>query len=337
MASVAIQDEATWLSLRDSYVGGSEIASLFYEWSYPDGSTAVHHLYEAPADPQARLVGCLSGFKSGYRLWMEKAGRLPPDDLGEVERVRAGQFLEPAVAEWARNKWGDWGGQIRKVRRYITHAQVEGWGASLDYEIVAPGMPPVEIKTADEHYVRQAWTVDGDEILMPPLPYVLQVQHQMGAVGAGYGWIVALVGGNRLMRGRIARHEPTQQRIADAIKALWRGVREGVEPTWLAEYETVSKVHAFGDKGASADLTADPEMPALCERYLTRKAALVDLETEVEALKGQIASRLGEATKAITAGYRLSWPVMVREEKVIPERIQKALTYRGGLTIKQEG
>jgi predicted phage-related endonuclease len=336
MGAVAIKDEATWLSLRDSYVGGSEIASLFYQWQYADGSVAVHHLYETPEDASARLIGCLSNFRSGYRLWMEKAGRLPPEDLSEVDRVRAGQFLEPAIAEWARSKWADWGGSIRKVRRYMTHPTVDGWGASLDYEIVATGMPPVEIKTADAHYVRDAWTVDGDEIVMPPLPYVLQLQHQMGAVDAPHGWIVALVGGNQLMRGKIARHEPTQQRIADAISAFWRGVREGVEPTWLAEYETTAKVYAYGDKAAAADLTADAEMPALCERYLERKAALVELETEVEGIKGQIASRLGEATKATTAGYRLSWPVMTREEKIIPERIQKALTYRGGLTIKRE-
>lgn len=336
MPAMTIPDEATWLSVRDSYVGGSEIASLFYEWSYPDGSTAVHHLYETPSDPKARLIGCLSAFRSGYRLWMEKAGRLPPDDLGEVERVRAGQFLEPAVAEWARSKWSDWGGQIRKVRRYITHSTVDGWGASLDYEIVAAGMPPVEIKTTDSHYVREAWTVDGDEIIMPPLSYVLQLQHQIGAVGADHGWIVALVGGNQLMRGRIARHEPTQQRIADAVQAFWRGVREGVEPTWLAEYDTVAKIHAYGDKAAQADLTSDTELPSLCDRYLDRKSALTDLEAEVEALKGQIATRVGEATKAFTTGYRLSWPVMTREEKLIPARVQKALTYRGGLTIKRE-
>lgn len=337
MGTISIPDEATWLSLRDSYVGGSEIASLFYQWSYPDGSTAVHHLYESPSDPNARLIGCLSSYRSGHRLWAEKSGRLPPDDLSDVERVRAGQFLEPAVAEWAKNKWSDWGGQIRKVRRYMTHEGVEGWGASLDYEIVAPGMPPLEIKTADAHYVRDAWTVDGDEILMPPLPYVLQVQHQIGAVGAQYGWLVALVGGNQLMRGKIARHEHTQQRIADAVTAFWRGVREGVEPTWLAEYETVAKVHAYGDKAVQADLTNDSELPSLCERYLDRKAALVELETEVEGLKGQIASRLGEATKAVATGYRLSWPVMTREEKMIPARVQKALTYRGGLTVKKEG
>ena len=337
MATIPIPDEATWLSLRDSYVGGSEIASLFYQWRYSDGSVAVHHLYETPDDPAAQMIGCLSGFRSGYRLWMEKSGRLPPEDLSAVDRVLAGQFLEPAIAEFAKSKWTDWPGPIRKVRRYITNDAVGGWGASLDYEIMAPGMPPVEIKTADVHYVREAWTVDGDDIIMPPLSYVLQLQHQIGAVGADHGWIVALVGGNQLLRGRIARHEPTQERIAEAITAFWRGVREGAEPTWLAEYETASKVHAFGDRGVLADLTADSDLPEICGRYLARKETLSDLETEIEGLKGQIASRLGEATKAVTAGYRLSWPVMTREEKIIPERLQKALTYRGGLTIKSEG
>lgn len=329
MSAVPVPDEATWLALRDQNVGGSEVACLFYRWLHPDGTEAVHHLYEAPPEGST-LLGCLSPFKSGYRLWQEKAGKLMPDDLSGVERVQAGNYLEPALAEWAKSKW-DW--KLRKVRRYCTHEGVVGWGASLDYEVQEKGLPPVEFKNIDGLQFRDKWVAEGGEIIMPPLHYVLQLQHQIGAVGASHGWVVCCISGNELVRGRIERHDSTQAKIAEAIEAFWQGVNGGIEPTWLADYETVAEEYRYGDDFMPADLTGDAELPALIEQYLEVKARINGEEVTLENLKGQIAARVGEATKAKADGYRLSWPRIERAEKVIPEKVQKAMTYRGALTI----
>lgn len=332
MGTIAVADEATWLTLREQYVGGSEIASLFYRWRYVDGTEAVHHLYEQPP-AGSQVIECLSAHTTGYRLWQQKAGRVMPDDLSGVERVQAGVHLEPALAAWAKQKWR-WD-LLRKVRRYSTHPTVTGWGASLDYELHEKGSPPVEFKNVDFLVFRDQWVAEDGEILMPPLPYVLQLQHQMGAVESDHGWIVACVGGNQLLRGRIERHDGTQQRIGAAIEAFWHGVANNIEPTWLADYETVADAYRYGTPGVSVDLTADSELPELCAKYRAAKAKAEELDTEIELLKGAIGSRLKEAPKAVTAGWAITWPVIDRKEKVIPERVQKALTYRGALTVKE--
>jgi predicted phage-related endonuclease len=332
MGNIAVPDEATWLTIRDQHVGGSEIASLFYRWRYTDGTEAVHHLYEQPPEG-AQFIECLSSHTTGYRLWQQKAGRLMPDDLSSVERVQAGVHLEPALAAWAKERW-NWSA-LRKVRRYTTHPTVKGWGASLDYELNEPGRPPVEFKNVDFLVFRDQWVAEDNEIVMPPLPYVLQLQHQIGAVEAEHGWVVACVAGNRLLRGRIERHEGTQARIAQAIEAFWLGVANNIEPTWVADYDTVADAYRFGTPGTTIDLTADAELPGLCARYSEAKSRLEVAETEVDSLKAQIGSRLKDAPKASAAGYAISWPVIERKEKVVPERIQKALTYRGALTVKE--
>ena len=329
MASVPLPDDATWHALRDSHIGGSDISALFYLWRHADGSEAVYHLYEIPP-AGSEVIGCLSPHKTGYRLWQEKVGRIAPDAFAENERVQAGIHLEPGLAAWASERW-DW--KLRKVRRYSTHPVVKGWGASLDYEAVEPGMPPVEFKNVDFLQFRDKWIVELDEILMPPLHYVLQLQHQIGAVEADHGWVVACVGGNKLMRGRIAAHGPTQARIAEAVAQFWIGVRESVEPTWIADYGTVSEVYRYGEGAVVADLTADGEVPALCAEYREAKARLNDAEARVENVKGRLAAKVGEAGKATAQGYRISWPVIERAAKIIPERVQKSLTYRGALTV----
>jgi predicted phage-related endonuclease len=330
MGSIALKSEAEWLAVRESFVGGSEIACLFYQ--YTDGeSVATRHLYEGGPDG-AQPLGCVSPYKTGFRLWSEKAGAVMPDDLSENERIQAGKHLEPALAAWAAEKFDL---KLRKVRRYHQHDSVEGWGASLDYKVHGPGMPPVEFKNVDWLVFRDDWAADGETILAPPLHINLQLQHQIGAVGAEHGYIIACVGGNDLKIGKIARHEPTQTKIAEAITAFWEGVKAGLPPALVADYESVAKLFARGDKNAAArDLSDVEAFPKLCAEYLALKEQVEKAETARDIVKGQIAVLVGDATRATAPGVRISWPVVERQEKMIPASIQRALTYRGGLTVK---
>ena len=338
MGTMHVADEAAWLALREANIGGSEIAALFYRWLCPDGTEVIRHLYEEPPEG-AIVIECLCSHTTGYRLWQQKAGRLQPAMLDGVERVDAGKFLEPALAEWAKSKWHGW--PLRKVHRYIAHDQVDGWGASLDYEIHGDGMTgvPIEFKNVDYLIFRDQWLAEGDEILMPPIHINLQLQHQMGAIGKDHGWIVTCVGGNTLLRGKIMRHEPSQARIAQAVISFWNGVKAGIKPELVADYEAVADEFRYGETNkavAALDLTADASMPALCRRYLRIKKHANRIETYLDNLKGRLALRLGNQARAKAQGFRLTWPVIERDEKEIPARIQKAMTYRGALTITGE-
>jgi predicted phage-related endonuclease len=331
MTNIKYETEAEWLTLREMHVGGSDIASLFYRWRTPQGETTVCHLYEEPPEGSI-LVDCVSPYKTGYRLWHEKAGVLMPGDFSG-ERIDAGTFLEPAIAAWSMRRWPSW--KIRKVRRYIAHPDVGGWGASLDFEEIAQGMPPVEIKNVDGMIYREQW-VEGDEgeVVMPPLHLMLQQQSQIGAAEADFCWIVACVGGNELKRGKVARHQPTQDRIAIAIECFWRGVRDKITPTLYADYETVSKVNAYGEKSDAVEsFDGDPEMDVLLARHKRLQEHSKFLDLHEKNIKGRIAEKLGVKTRGRSTRYRMSWPVIEREEKLVPARLQSALTYRGGLTI----
>lgn len=333
MANISIANEAEWHSVRERFIGGSEIACLFYRWLLADGSEVVLHLYEQPPE-DAVLLGCLSPYKTGFSLFNEKVGTVMPEDFAS-ERIDAGTFLEPALAGWANKKWDM---KLRKVHRYQAHDDIDGWGASLDYEVHGNGESgtPVEFKNVDWLIFQKDWVADGEEIYTPPLHINLQLQHQIGACNAEHGWVVACVGGNELKRGRIARHEPTQERIADAITAFWEGVRREVPPAYVADFKSVAKAYAEGDKALIADLTANEQLPVLLSRMLRWKKHFEFTDVYLDNIKAKIALHLGEATKANANGYRISWPVINREEKEIPARIQKALTYRGALTISKE-
>lgn len=330
MTSTAIvpHDREEWLSLRTSTVGGSEIASLFYLWQLADGSIAYLHLFERPP-AGATMLGCVSRHTTGYRLWWQKAGEIPADDLDDNERVRLGRHLEAGIAMAAAEKWSM---RVRKVLRYERHQTIVGMGASRDYEEIAIGFPPVEIKNVDYLVFRDVWNANGDDIDAPPLDITLQVQHQIGTgrIRAGYGWIVACVGGSSLKRGRIERHNLTISKIEQAVAAFWRAVAAGTPPdAELADFDTVADISLLSPscRAAPLDLTDDNRIATLCARGRKVKDIRDRADGAFNRIKAEIGLKMGGAVKAYAPGYSITWPI-------VQPRDGRA-AYRGGMSIKE--
>lgn len=333
MPNLKFANEAEWLTLRDQHVGGSDVASLFNRWLLPEGKTVTLHAYEAP--PEGALhIECVSPYKSSFALWQEKAGKLP-QSFEETERMQAGTHLEPALASWAQAKWPEW--KLRKVRRYIRHDAEPGWGCSLDYEAIETGMPPVEFKNVDYLVFRDQWSGEGED-LDPPLHINLQLQAQIGVTKADHGWIVLCVGGNKLERVRVPRHDPTQERLAEAIGMFWQGVRDGAEPAWLADMDTVKRLAVMDvDDSASAtavDLTDDDAARRDVRRFMRWKRHSDFVTGQLDGMKARLGMRMLDRTKATCPDGSISWPLVTRAAKMVPAKWQDEKQWRGGFTVR---
>jgi predicted phage-related endonuclease len=333
LPNLKFASEAEWLALRDMHIGGSDVAALFNQWLLPDGRTVMLHVYEAPPEGALHLE-CMSPYKSSFRIWQEKAGRLAPD-FEENERIIAGKHLEPALASWAQAVFPDW--KLQKVRRYIRHDECEGWGASLDYEAVEKGKPPVEFKNVDYLVFRDQWEGTGED-LVPPLHINLQLQSQIGVTKAEFGWIVACVGGNKLYRVKVPRHEPTQARIREAIDLFWQGVKAGAEPRWLADSDTVTRLATVSDVPEGTPVLDLCDNEAACRdmrRYLRWKRHKDFVEGQLEGMKARVGLLMTDRVKAVGAdGITVTWPCYTRAAKMIPARWQDEKVIRGGFTVK---
>ena len=332
MPAIHFANDDEWHSIREMHVGGSDVAALFNVWLLPDGTQKVRHLYEPPG-PEDIHLECVSPYKSSFALWQEKAGNLQPD-FAESERMEAGRHLEPALASWAQSKW-DW--KLRKVRRYLQHDECEGWGASRDYEAVEPGYPPVEFKNVDFLVFRDQWQGSDDD-MVPPLHISLQLQSQIGAGAKNctYGWIVVCVGGNKLKRVKVERHEPTQAFIREAVEMFWAGIKAGKPPIWLADADTVTRLasHENVDKVSAIDLTGDEAADRDIRRYIRWKRHFDFVGHHLDGIKARIGVKMMDATKATAPSGSVTWPIIKREAKLIPERWQDEKIYRGGFTVR---
>lgn len=337
MGNIKIVDDDHWHAIRAEHVGGSEIASLFYEVELPTaaGQPPVVEIMSMtdPMPEGARPLNCLSPYKSGYRLWLEKAGQLKPA-MVEGERIDAGTFLESGLAAWAMKKWEDL--RMRKVRRYMTHEIIGGWGSTLDYETIT-GLRPVEFKNVDGMIYRDQWAETDGAIDAPPLHINLQLQAQLGVSGRDEGEIIACVGGNELKRGTFKLHALTQEKIGKAIAQFWLSVRNGKPPLAFADIDTAAEFYRYGTKDRAVEIE-DPVLDKLCGDYLLLKTD-IDRKTKLsDMIAGRLAIAMGvlsegAATRATTAGHSIVWPVVLRPAQMYPARWSDEITYRQGLRI----
>jgi len=316
LASTPIKDTDHWLTLRACHLGASESPALF---------------------------GC--GFTTKFTLWHQKAGNLPPTDLSDNIRVLCGQHLEDGVAHILASLHGwEFGRQIRKTRRYLTSDRVPYLGASLDYEVRLDGEDwvPLETKIVDYLIFRDEWIKDGslssDRVLTnvePPPSYDLQVQHQLAVTDAPHGYLGILVGGNTPYLIRRPRHDGIIAAIEQEAMAFKLSLDEGREPALVDgdDIEAIKALYAKAEPGAVADLSADNELPEMLDKYLRASAASKEAEDICNLLKAQIQHKLGDATRAYATGFKISWPAIRIDEKLVPAKVQPARAYRGGLTV----
>ena len=233
MAIISVRDEAHWHELRAKHIGGSDVAALFG----------------------------LSPFTSRWQLWMEKTGKIAPEDLSDNKAVQAGTFLESGIANWAAHRWSM---DITKVTDYFTVDDCPGMGASFDY-ITADGAP-VEIKWSARGH---GWHYSGDEILEAPENYILQVQHQLACTSSDHAWLVALID-DEPRRMKIPRNDNIIDAIKAEITAFWESIAKGEEPAVDFEKDVAALTKLMGTLPKS-DIVLDDSEALLFADYKLAK------------------------------------------------------------------
>ena len=277
---------------------------------------------------------CLFGVRYGitpWQLFQQKTGALPPPDLSDSERVQAGTFLEPGIAAWAAATWPELG-PIERSAEYVQHPTVAGMGSSLDFRRCEDGAP-IEIKNVDYLIWRDQWKCDGETIIEAPLGIELQLQHQLACTGAEYGWIICLVGGNALYRGRRERRPQTIAIIEAKVAEFWDRVRRNDPPAVDYEHDgaAIATLYREANVGEVLDLTRDNRMPDLIATFNEAKLEAKAANDVIEACKAEILHKLGEAEGAwIPGGILISAKTQRRAEYVCKASAFRVIRISGG-------
>lgn len=311
MGTIKISSRQQWHDLRQSYIGASEVASLFGV-----------------------------GRATEFELYHRKLGTIAEPDFSNDVRVICGTEIEAGAAKVfsVLHKL-----QVRKVHRYIFSDHVRGMGCSLDYEVRDEhhGWVPLEIKCVDWLVWRDEWergegTARHDRIITdiePPLAIDLQIQHQLALTRKPYGYCGLLVAGNQPYLVRRDAYFPIIHAIEQRIGEFWQRIDNRDEPPIKASSDLAVVSGIYREvPDAIADLSHDNELPDLCAEFSRLKGERLAAEKEEKRLKAEILSRMGEAGRFVTAAFTGSCPTVYRAAQTIE---YPASAYRGALTIKE--
>lgn len=191
------ETEAAWLAERLKRIGASEAASV---------------------------LG-VNPYQSPIELYYRKTGQLPPEK--ESLPMKIGKLMEPVLCRLYEDQFG-WA--IERKQEFVVSKEYPFMAATLDGVTTGVDGEPdtiVELKTAN---VRRAdeWGETGtDEI---PLPYLVQVQHQMIVTRIDLAHVAVLIGNSDFRVYHVPRHDKLCAKIIDREADFWRAVEARKPP-----------------------------------------------------------------------------------------------------------
>lgn len=263
-----------WHKVRDSGIGGSEIAAV---------------------------LG-LSPWTSPFTLWHRKAGVLDVEQV-TTQPMEWGNRLEPVVAEkfadehpgWTVRKTGTWRSKTRPWQlanpdRLLTTA--EGERAIL------------EVKTAAQPY---EWgPAGGDEI---PIHYRCQVLWYLDVFGFNRCHLAVLIAGSDY-REYVVDYSLTEAvTMRDEAAAFLHTVQHGQRPDLdesLSTHRTMRALHPDIDRGAEKEIPGE-----LADTYLAAVAQAAAATTAKAGAATRVLDAIGDAQYAVAAGRRIARRVAI--------------------------
>lgn len=212
---------------------------------------------------EAPVILGRSPYKTPWRLWAEKTGRMAPPDFSRNPNVQRGVKLE----DYVREQWA------------IEHLEVvepacAEWDQDPVFRASFDGLTseelPVEIKCPSESVFADVLTRgrDSDAFKL----YEVQVQHQLLVADAPKGWLVFFCNG-AMKEFEIARDEAVIAEIIEKGRAFHKAVVEGVEPPMDPERD----VYVPSDASEK-------------ERWVAAARSFSSLQNRINALKAEIAA-----------------------------------------------
>jgi predicted phage-related endonuclease len=218
------------------------------------------------------------------RLWREKRGEVPAEDLSDNLAVQLGNATEDLNRRWfERNS----GGTVRDVQRFIKHPVI-GWMAATVDGIVEGTGAVFEAKFA------LPWSFSEEAAAEK---HMAQLQHNMWVANAKSAVLSIITGGGKWVELTIYADPLYQHLLLTAEKKFWRCVRDGEVPHLFGVEPPRPRLEAV----RIVDMSASNSWAEFASAYRESRPAYMEHETAKAELKKLIPE---DAKEAIGHGLR---------------------------------
>lgn len=277
-------DRESWLDARCTFIGASEVASVF----------GVGYAGTSP-----------------ITVWASKTGGPVVEfDEATTKRMNRGRKMEPIIADYFTEETGlvctDPGefAVYRHQDRNWLAATLDRWAVHDDY-----GPVPVELKSVNARFFR-----DWDEDEEPPLKYMVQCQTQIAVTGASHCYLVGLIGGDELVIRLIERNQRFIDAMIARLEEFWGYVLRRELPPVDESEATRSLLSHIWPRDTGLSVYLPPESIEWDRELIDLKDQLKGLEARKNGLENKIKSAIGDASTGLMSnGSSYSWRVQQRK------------------------
>lgn len=262
-------DRAEWVKLRSSTIGGSDAAAI---------------------------MG-MNPWKSPYALFLEKTGKVIPEDISGKEAVRLGTDLEEYVAKRFSEATGK---KVRRENYTIFREDMPYAHANYDRLIVGE-KAGLECKTTN---ALQLSKFKNGEF---PATYYCQCMHYLMVSGLDRWYLAVLVLGIDFKVFCIERDEDEIEALMAAEGDFWNMVQTNTPPELDGTASTLDALEAQyprEDTGVKVDLTGCAGDLMILD---TCREQFKALEAKENAAKARIMAAMGNAERGECGQYTVSW------------------------------
>ena len=280
-----------------------ELETEMKTWTYTrtpwDGNPAADRDQFIGGSDAGTILG-LNPFKSAYTLYLEKTGKLPPEDLSGKLSVWFGSEEEEIVAKRFCLETG------KKVRRSLISygiAEYPFLRGHVDRLIVGEN-EGLECKTTG------SWNrtnfCNGD---VPPAHYA-QCQFYMLVTGKQGWWYAVKRDNNEFFYTHIQRDNEYISEMLDQLIEFWHRVQDKYWPEGDIDgsgstSDSLSKLYPQGDDFGTILLSPDDDELLTTRAQL--KQQIKELQAQADAIDNQLKDALKDAERAESEHFRVSW------------------------------
>ncbi|MFX3616257.1 MAG: YqaJ viral recombinase family protein [Sporolactobacillus sp.] len=246
----------------------------------------------------AGIVLGLNKYKTPFELWLEKTGRVTPEEI-DNEAIYWGNQMEDVVAHEFMKRTGK---KVHNDNHMHFHPDYPFIFANVD-RLLYSEPAVLECKTASAHLSR-LW--QDDEI---PDTYLTQVQHYLGVTELEKAYIAVLIGGNKFVWKEIERDDDLIKMIFNAEAHFWNDyvvtdIAPPLDGTSAAEKYLKEK---YTRAEAEKEVILTTESKDLLTEYQQLKETLKPLTDRQKEIENLIKAQLKDAEKGIISDFEAKW------------------------------
>lgn len=255
---------------------------------------------EGVGGSDASAIMGLSPFATPYTVWLEKTGRVAPEDISGKEAVYWGNVLEDVVAAEFAKRHPDMA--VRRKNATLVSRERPWQRANVDRVVRdADGrMGVLEIKTAGA-YRADDWAEGIPDYYLP------QPIHYLAVTGYEFFAVAVLIGGQTYREFTYERDEADIALLNEQEAAFWALVEQDAPPAVSgADADAAALAHQHPGAGDEYLQMLDEDVPQIAALENV-SAAIKKLEAEKRRLANELKAVIGDAKGIQTPAMRVTW------------------------------